>query len=55
MAKRKTKLKKKLPVEKCNGVIYKGVLWYYEDSSDFIEALDGFKLWFEVDANNATR
>lgn len=55
MAKGKTKSKKKFDVKKCNGILYKDILWSYNDPAEFVEAFEGFKLWIEVDANNATR
>lgn len=50
MAKNKKK-SKKTKIEHCNGIYYNGIIWYYDDPADFVEAYEGFKLWAEVEAS----
>ncbi len=49
MPKNKTK-KVKPTIRNAKGIIYKGILWYYDTNNDFLEAWPGFKLWAEVEA-----
>lgn len=42
---------KQVTTKDVRGVFYKGVLWYYDTNADFLEALPGFKLWMEAEAN----
>lgn len=41
---------KKIDIRKAIGVFYKDVLWYYDSSSDFVEAWPGIKMWIGVEA-----
>lgn len=31
------------------GFFWKGAIWYFDKTEDFINAFPGFKLWIEVD------
>lgn len=54
MAKNKAK-KTKLTINDAKGIIYKGILWYYDTNNDFLEAWPGFKLWIGVEEANKVR
>ena len=51
MAKKKSK-KSKVTMYNARGIVFKDILWYYDTNAGFLEALPGFKLWAEVEANN---
>lgn len=46
---KKIKNTSKVELKNAKGVFYKGILWYYDTSADFLEAWPGFKLWIETE------
>lgn len=46
---KKVKNTSKIDLKNAKGVFYKGVLCYYDTSTDFLEAWPGFRLWIETE------